>query len=254
MLKPILKKIINKLGYNISHSHYSKPSNQNIVPEANDREQSIMSTALKYSMGTKPRMWSLIQSIKHIKNHDIDGDIVECGVWKGGNIICASLMCDLLKMDRTLWAYDTYEGMSEPEDIDICLVNQTSAKPQYEANQKENINTWCYSSFEEVRQNFKKELTNIEHIKMIKGSVEETLDDDNNIPQSISILRLDTDWYQSTKKELDVLYPKLKSGGVLIIDDYGHWKGSRQAVDEYFQNKTIWLHRVDYACRLHIKP
>ena len=252
MLKPITKKIINKLGYNISKRSRWNP--HDLVPEANDREQAIISTALKYSMGTRPQMWSLIQSIKHIKHHNIDGDIVECGVWKGGNIICASLMCDRLEMKKNLWAYDTYEGMSEPEDIDICLVNSSPAQPQYEANQQENINTWCYSSLEEVRQNFNRELTSTEHIKMIKGPVEQTLNDGHNIPQNISILRLDTDWYQSTKKELDVLYPKLQSGGVLIIDDYGHWKGSRQAVDEYFEGRYIWLHRIDYACRLYIKP
>jgi hypothetical protein len=77
--------------------------------------------------------------------------------------------------------------------------------------------------------------------------------EEKNLPEQISILRLDTDWYTSTKIELEVLYKKLVKGGILIIDDYGHWQGARKAVDEYFKNKNIWLHYVDYTCRYIIK-
>ena len=253
MIKAFLKKLINDFGYDISKK--SKFNNLNdFIPEASDEEQAIMSTALKYSMTTEPRIWSLLQSIKHIKNNNIDGDIVECGVWRGGNIICASLLCKKLEMNKTLWAFDTYEGMTKPEDNDICQVNQVSAEKQWNASQKKESNTWCHSSLQEVTRNFITELGNIENIRMIKGLVEKTLDIRENIPEKIAVLRLDTDWYQSTKKELEVLYPKLQPNGVLIIDDYGHWQGARQAVDEYFQGKPLWFHRVDYSTRLIIKP
>ena len=81
------------------------------------------------------------------------------------------------------------------------------------------------------------------------------LKNSKNLPDQISLLRLDTDFYESTKIELEILYPKLSSGGVLIIDDYGHWKGSRKAVDEYFEldKNFMWLHRIDYASRILIK-
>lgn len=69
---------------------------------------------------------------------------------------------------------------------------------------------------------------------LIEGDVLETLVKTQNIPGKISVLRLDTDWYESTKKELEVLYPKLAVGGVLMIDDYGYWGGAKKAVDEYF--------------------
>ncbi|NJL62444.1 MAG: hypothetical protein HC903_12175 [Methylacidiphilales bacterium] len=118
---------------------------------------------------------------------------------------------------------------------------------------KARINTWCFSSFDEVRNNFESTLSKVNHIKMIKGKVEDTLTIPENIPEKIAILRLDTDFYESTKKELEILYPRLQKGGVLIIDDYGHWKGSRKAVDEYFANQNIWLHRIDYTARLLIK-
>jgi O-methyltransferase len=90
-------------------------------------------------------------------------------------------------------------------------------------------------------------------VKLIKGRVEETLLISNNIPNKISILRLDTDWYESTKIELEVLFPRLVISGVLFIDDYGHFKGAKQAVDEYFKNQNIWLHYIDYSCRVIIK-
>ena len=94
--------------------------------------------------------------------------------------------------------------------------------------------------------------SNINNIKFIEGEVEKTLLYEENLPKKISILRLDTDFYSSTKKELEILYPRLVSGGVCIIDDYGYWKGARQAVDEYFGDQK-WLHVVDQTCRYLIK-
>ena len=90
-------------------------------------------------------------------------------------------------------------------------------------------------------------------MNFVKGDIMETLK--TTKPKSIAILRLDTDWYNTTKFELVELYPLLSENGILIIDDYGHWQGARQAVDEYFtENKIhIFLNRVDYTCRLGIK-
>jgi O-methyltransferase len=85
------------------------------------------------------------------------------------------------------------------------------------------------------------------------GKVEDTFPKDT--PDKIAILRLDTDWYESTRHELIHLYPKLSIGGVLIIDDYGHWEGARKAVDEYINDNTlrILLNRIDYTGRIAVK-
>jgi len=115
---------------------------------------------------------------------------------------------------------------------------------------------WCYSTLDEVKKNIFKFYPDYnESFKFIEGKVETTLKNSKNLPDQISLLRLDTDFYESTKIELETLYPKLSSGGVLIIDDYGHWKGSRKAVDEYFEldKNFMWLHRIDYASRILIK-
>ena len=74
-----------------------------------------------------------------------------------------------------------------------------------------------------------------------------------NLPESISVLRLDTDWYESTKHELECLWPKVSPGGFVLIDDYGHFTGARKAVDEFFGPETF-LFRIDYSGRLAQKP
>ena len=119
-----------------------------------------------------------------------------------------------------------------------------------EANEGKNI--WAYSSINEVEDNIKKKVPDND-IKLIKGPVEQTLLQEINLPKKISLLRLDTDFYESTKVELEILYPRLVSGGFLIIDDYGHWKGSRKAVNDYFDDKKPFIHVIDETCRLIIK-
>ena len=94
---------------------------------------------------------------------------------------------------------------------------------------------------------------NPDNVQLIMGKVEDTLLKKENLPESISVLRLDTDWYESTKIELEVLYPRLVKGGILIVDDYGMWNGSRRAVDEYFKDSNVWLHYIDEDCRLLVK-
>ena len=94
-----------------------------------------------------------------------------------------------------------------------------------------------------------------ERLHFIKGKVQDTLT--SSAPGSIALLRLDTDWYASTKHELQVLYPRLAKGGILILDDYGEWEGVRQAADEYFAtlgNDAPLLHRIDCACYMAVKP
>ena len=88
----------------------------------------------------------------------------------------------------------------------------------------------------------------------IQGPVETTIPAPST-PKKIALLRLDTDWYQSTYHELTYLYPRLVKGGVIIIDDYGHWPGARKACDKYFKvnNINILLNRIDYTGRIGIK-
>jgi O-methyltransferase len=212
IMKKAALKIIDSLGYTVT----KKSAWDNIsdfVPEASAAENAMMDTALKYSMGNKARMWSLLQSVKHVHANKIEGDIVECGVWAGGNIILSALACSALGEKRTHWAYDTYTGMSAPTDVDVNAVDNKAAQKKWENSNQGELNSWCLSTIEQVTQNVQRELGTMDNIKFIKGMVENTLADPKNIPEKISILRLDTDFYESTKMELEVLYPRLQLGG-----------------------------------------
>jgi hypothetical protein len=159
-----------------------------------------------------------------------------------------------LNLHKKIFAYDTFDGMSEPTEFDMDLKDVSADKTF--SDYKKRDEKWCYGSLEEVKKNIKKFDQNfLNNFSFIKGKVEDTLENINNLPQKISLLRLDTDFYESTKKELEILYPRLSKGGILIIDDYGHWKGSQKAVDEYFdlKNNFQFLHRIDYGTRLLIK-
>lgn len=164
------------------------------------------------------------------------------------------LFSDYLNLSKKVIGFDTFDGMTSPENIDEDYRGRNADVLMKSTLKIENIkNIHAYCSLEQVNRNFDNIGIKKGSINLIKGKVEETLLIPNNLPRKISVLRLDTDWYKSTKIELEVLYPLLVKGGVLIIDDYGHFKGAREAVDEYFKNQKIWLHNIDYSCRLLIK-
>ena len=185
-------------------------------------------------------------------SQNIPGDIVECGVWKGGNLILCQKYLNLQNVSIKIHGFDNFEGMVKPKEIDADYRNVPASEMHSLFKKDKNKNSWAYCSLEDVNKNIKETVPK-HNIKLIKGIVEKTLLDQKNLPEKISILRLDTDFYESTKIELEILYPKLVSGGFLIIDDYGHFKGCRKAVDEYFRDDLPYLHYVDYSCRLIIK-
>lgn len=202
-----------------------------------------------FTMVEIERCYALYQSLLYISKYDIKGDLVECGVWKGGS---AMLMAYTLQQagitNRKLYLYDTYEGMAKPGEMD-----GQSEKDEWESLRvNDSLNKMCYSPIEEVKANMAKTGYPSENIVYIKGKVEDSIP--STLPDGIALLRLDTDWYDSTRHELKFLYPLLSSKGVLLIDDYGAWEGARKAVDEYFAGKTnIYLHRIDWTGRLIIK-
>jgi hypothetical protein len=144
--------------------------------------------------------------------------------------------------------------MSEPTDLDKSFRGENaSVLLEKNLNNKE-TSVWCLANLEDVKKNL--ELTRFSETNLfyIKGKVEDTLP--QKIPgKRIALLRLDTDWYESTMHELTFLFPLLVNNGILIIDDYGHWEGCRRAVDEYFKENelSILFNRIDYTGRLGIK-
>jgi len=155
-----------------------------------------------------------------------------------------------VRASRLIWMYDTYSGMRAPTqaDQDVHGVAAATLMAQFS-----DADGWCYASEEDVREAMRAGGIEDTAYRIVKGDVRETLLQE--IPEQISVLRLDTDWYESTRLELELLYPRLSPGGVLIIDDYGYWAGSRKATDEYFATlaRPPMLNRVNDQVRLCIK-
>lgn len=221
--------------------------------DADNAARDVMRRVAGFTMTTLEGQATLINTVRYITRHNLSGAMVECGVWRGGSSMAMALT--LMQEDaahRHLYLYDTFQGMTAPHDID-----RTADGVLAETHLKRDVNkegVWCVAGLEDVRRNIRSTSYPEEQIHYIKGPVEETLPDQS--PEGdIALLRLDTDWYQSTRHELIHLYPRLVSGGVLIIDDYGYWQGARQAVDEYFaaMGRPYYLHRVDRSARILIK-
>ena len=197
------------------------------------------------------RLYALYMAINYIVAADIPGSIVECGVWRGGSsMMCALRLKALGVINRKLYLYDTYAGMSEPSETDINIDGMIASE-KWQKNVDGDRNLWDYAPLEDVQKNMRSTHYPEDQIRYIKGKVEDTIVP-STAPEQIALLRLDTDWYESTYHEMVNLYPRLQAGGVLIIDDYGHWRGARRAVDQYMnENKlALYLHRIDYTGRL----
>jgi len=208
-----------------------------------------------FTLTSKERIFTLKQSAEYIVRHKIPGDIVECGVWKGGSMMAvARVLLESGDGQRKLHLFDTFEGMSEPTAADRSVFGESAADLMgKEQHIKETSHVWAYGSMDEVKQNLRMTGYDERNIAFVRGKVEDTIP--THAPERIALLRLDTDWYESTYHELTHLYPRLSVGGVLIIDDYGHWAGARKAVDQYFEENRLklLLQRIDYTGRMCVK-
>jgi len=225
------------------------------VPEISEKEIEMIETVRPFTLTSLERMWALIQSVHHIHRNRIAGDIVECGVYKGGSIFLSKLTAARFYPDsqRNYFLYDTFAGSTEPGAVDVDREG-VPAKKVYDEVQRGKRADWIRTSEEDVQKNAWRIFEDISDLIFIKGPVETTLREAAHLPPKIALLRLDTDFYESTKTELEILYPRLQPGGVLIVDDYGHYRGAQMAVDEFFADQPVFFHRLDYTGRLIIKP
>lgn len=224
-------------------------------PDADPAAAAIIRAAQPYTMTSPERLYAFIQGVRHVCAAGIPGDIVECGVWRGGSMMAAArTLLECGGSARELHLFDTFEGMSAPGAQDVAIDGRAASALLREQDRGDPKSAWCCATLEEVRQVMSASGYPSSRVHFVQGKVEETLP--AAAPERIAVLRLDTDWYESTRHELEHLYPRLVPGGVLIIDDYGHWAGCRKAVDEYFASRKppILLNRIDYTGRIAIKP
>jgi O-methyltransferase len=246
MIKRAIQTLFQRFGYNVA---------RHIPADLDEEAIGIIKLVNDYTATSPERVFALIQAVRYIARAGVAGSIVECGVWRGGSMMAVAhtLRC-LGRRDIDLVLFDTYEGMTEPTRLDVGRTGHPAAIQFERTRTGPDSSDWCRATLQEVQMNLARTGYPSERIRFVKGRVEDTLPDE--APASISLLRLDTDWYASTRQELLHLYPRLTSRGVLIIDDYGDWKGSRQATDEYFETASvapILLNRIDNTGRIGLK-
>jgi O-methyltransferase len=223
--------------------------------DLSDAERRTIRQVRPYTMTSISRIIAFMHTVEHVHRAGIPGSIVECGVWRGGGMMAAaSTLLALADTSRDLFLYDTFSGMSLPTAEDHRIVDGRSATDLFKNRSTDN-HGWCEARLDDVHAHMLSTGYPPERIHCVAGPVEETLP--ARAPNGpIAVLRLDTDWYASTRHELEHLYPRLSGGGILILDDYGHWAGARKAVDELLDTLPIrpFLHRIDYTGRLLVKP
>jgi len=261
-MKKIVKSIVNSFGYTI----HKKPEavmdtlQQNEAVAYDDdilnEARSLYEECRPYTMLSLERVEAIVDSIDYICSNNIDGDIVECGVWRGGAMyVAAKALLKRNVLHKKFYLFDTY---------DVKTFGSTSNETEFD---KDFLGKTALDAINEgdfILENYNYHLDEVtsllestgypkENFIYVVGRVEDTLPYHERL--KISLLRLDTDWYESTKHELIHLYPYLIHKGVLLIDDYGFWQGSKKACDEYFSEKNIaiMLHRSDFFGRVAIK-
>lgn len=243
-------------GYEIARPRPTRPRatpNRGRLRRYYDDEAKATITAVKpWTMTSYERLFGLVVAVRYIVDRAVPGDILECGVWRGGSMqAVARTLVGRAAADRELHLFDTFAGMPPPSSVDRRL-HGASAEELLRSGPRPGL-VRAIADLEDVRAGMERTGYPLERIHYHPGRVEDTIP--SEAPEQISLLRLDTDWYESTKHELEHLYDRVPRGGVLIIDDYDYWEGSRKAVDEFLAERgaPLLLVPLDTA-RIAVKP
>ena len=186
------------------------------------------------------RLSALHKAVSQTIAAGIPGDVVECGTARGGSAALMGLALKRSGAGRKLWVFDTFEGLPAPQ----------AGGPDWEDGER--YTGSCRGSLEEVKQLFD-QCGILPFSRLVKGMFADTL------PRSgvgaVSVLHIDCDWYESVKACLDAFYPRVSPGGIIQVDDYGHWKGAREAVDELLKERSqeVSVRSIDYTGRQLLK-
>jgi O-methyltransferase len=250
LVKRPLRRALHGLGYEITRIRPLWPR------DFQQTEVDLYREVAPYTMTSPEAIYALAQAVRYVVSSAIPGAIVECGVWKGGSMMAvARTLYGLGQIDTDLYLFDTFEGMTEPTNKDVHWTGETAAVLLARESKGDESTLWARAPLEHVQRAMRLVPYPAAKIHYVRGNVEDTIP--AQAPDRIAVLRLDTDWYESTKHELVHLYPRLAPGGVLIVDDYGWWSGAREATDEYFREHGSAPHlvRIDEGGgRVAVKP
>jgi predicted O-methyltransferase YrrM len=253
-LKKNLRRTAQMVGYDIVKYHSPRDTQLEFPPDFGPHHISIVRAVQGHTLTSLERLFGLIESVEYVTRMKIPGSIVECGVWRGGSMMAVALALRHYKAAaRDLYLFDTFEGMTRPTDADVHYSGAPALAAFTKLQTGEDSSDECAATLAEVQQGMAQTGYDANRIHYVKGKVENTIP--KQAPDQIALLRLDTDWYESTKHELEHLFPRLSKGGVLIIDDYGDWQGARKATDEYMASHApyLFLNRIDYTGRIALK-
>lgn len=244
-MKSLVHRAFRALGYELVRSRRHASAAQQFAT-ATPQFQALSQEILPYTMTSVPRLLAMYSAAQYVARAGVPGAIVECGVWRGGSMMMAAgALLELDTQDRDLYLFDTFEGMPPAGDMDVSRSGEQAEALLRSQDRNDPNSIWCVADIEDVRTNMRRTGYPEDRIHLIRGVVEETIP--RHAPNQVALLRLDTDWYESTRHELMHLYPRVSPGGVLMIDDFGHWRGARRAVLEYFadQDKPVFLVSLD---------
>lgn len=242
----LLVRSVRRLGFEVIRVNPDESAELSDAEKSNLR---IWEQVRPFTLTSRERIFALCDAVRYLVRNEIPGSYVECGVWKGGSMMAVALtLLSLGVDDRDLWLFDTFEGMTAPGELDVDLHGKR-ASDEYQRRE----GNWAQAPLTQVENALLGTGYKASRVHFVKGKVEDTLP--ARAPDTLALLRLDTDWYESTKHELTHLFPRLSRGGVLIVDDYGHYLGARQATDEYLEEAEvpILLNKIDYTGRIAVR-
>ena len=245
-----VKRLLRRAGFSrAGRWEWSRPGQ--CPANASPEERKLWNAVCTETMTSPARVFALRRSVRGMVEGGVPGAVVECGVWRGGSMLAVALtLLEMGDTSRDLFLFDTFAGMTQPSDEDR-RGEKTAAEMLADSPAESFVR--AEASLDEVRRNMNRSGYPRSRIHFVEGRVEDTVP--GQAPGSIALLRLDTDWYESTRHELIHLWPQLSPGGVLILDDYGDWEGARKAVDEWLEGMPgLSLETIDYTGRILMKP
>lgn len=259
-MKQLIRDALGHLGYDVVRRNGFHDPAVDLPPDVDPATAATVSAVSGLTLTPPARVVALCEAVRHVVRAGVPGAFVECGVWRGGSALAiVRTLLDLGETDRDVLLFDTFERMPEPGPEDVDLTGTSAATYQRILDDGGDYDraTYDYLPFGEVQSVMLATGYPSARLHFVHGMVEDTLP--AAAPDQAALVRLDTDYYRSTRHELEHLFPRIAAGGVLLVDDYGHWLGCRQAVDEFVADLAaggthLLLHRIDYSARLAVVP
>lgn len=194
-----------------------------------------------YTMLPYGRLKVLADLAERCNQENISGAFVQCGVWKGGS---AAVLADVAERgDRRLFLFDSFQGCPSPGAADVSMHGRQGQAGEAAASRADvdglfqQLGISHYAAWERW-------------LYVIPCWFQATLPKVTPQIEQIALLHLDVDWYESTKVCMEYLYPLVANGGMVMIDDFFYWQGTRKAVLEYLGQgfSRLKTHQVDHTC------